>query len=96
MPSFLGAELSRIPLNLSYYAFDIFQKFVFCLALYTEVNLQTFVMIQCKTICHNYLCTKSFILVIVFQKIKYFHFSHSKNANYAEICKVGNLEADFQ
>ena len=26
-------------------AFDIFQKVVFCLTLFTEVNLQTFVMI---------------------------------------------------
>ena len=48
-------------------AVDIFQKVVFCLALYTEeMYLQTFVMIQCKTICRNYLCTKSFILIIVF------------------------------
>ena len=54
-------------LTVHYCAFDIFQKVVFCLALYTqEVNLQTFVMIQCKTICRNYLCTKSFILVIGF------------------------------
>ena len=30
----------------SYYAFNIFQKVIFCLALYTEeVNLQSFVMI---------------------------------------------------
>ena len=46
-------------------AFDIFQKVVFCLALYTELNLQTFVMIWCKTICRNYLCIK-IILVIGF------------------------------
>ena len=32
--------------TICYCAFDIFQKVVFCLALYTkEVNLQTFVMI---------------------------------------------------
>ena len=41
---------------------------------------------------------KSFILVISFQKIEYFYlFSIVKmNANYAEICRVGNLAADFQ
>ena len=33
--------------------------FFFCLAPYTEgLNLQTFVMISCKTICRKYLCTK--------------------------------------
>ena len=43
----------------AYYAFDIFQKVVFCLALYTEeVNLQTFVMIYCKTIRRNYYAQK--------------------------------------
>ena len=32
--------------DLIYYAFDIFQKVIFCLVLYTEeVNLQTFVTI---------------------------------------------------
>ena len=45
-----------------YCAFDIFQKVVFYLGLYTEeVNLQTFL----QTICRNYLRTKSFIVVIV-------------------------------
>ena len=35
-----------IPFNTIYCAFDIFQKVVFCLTLYTEeVNLQVFVMI---------------------------------------------------
>ena len=54
-----------------------FRKSFFCLALYTEeVNLQTFVMIICKTICRNYLCTKSFILVTGFKNI--FAFSRSK------------------
>ena len=50
-------------------------------ALYTEeVNLQTFVMIELKTICCNYLCTKIFILVIGFQKIEHFlFFPYSKN-----------------
>ena len=51
-----------------------------------------------------YLCAKSFNLVIVFffvfflKKNKYFHFFPivKFNANYAEICRVGNLEADFQ
>ena len=46
-----------------YCAFDIVQKVVFCLALYTaEVNLQNFIMIKCKTICRNYLCKKKIIL----------------------------------
>ena len=51
-----------------------------------------------QNICRNYLCTKSFILVIVFLKIKYFLlFPIVKMiANYAEILRVGNLEADFQ
>ena len=33
-----------------------------------------------------------------FKKIKYFHFLPilKMNANYAEICKVGNFEAAFQ
>ena len=43
---------------------------LFCLVLYTEINLQTFVLIQCKTICHKYLCTESFILFIGFLKKK--------------------------
>ena len=34
---------------------------------------------------------------LIFKKWNSFTFSHSKmNANYAEICRVGNLEADFQ
>ena len=56
-------------------------------------------MIKCKTICHNYLCTKSFILFIFKKKKKNqisLHFPVVKvNANNAEICKVGNLEEDF-
>ena len=69
--------------------------FFFGLSLYIEeVNLQTFGMIKC------YLCKKqkkSFIPVTGLKKIKYFHLSVVKmNANYAEICRVGKLEADFQ
>ena len=37
---------------------SFFFIFVFCLALYTEEVLQTFVMILCKIICRNYLCKK--------------------------------------
>ena len=35
---------------------------------------------------------------MVFKKIKYFHFFPivKMTANYAEICRVGNLESDFQ
>ena len=62
-----------------YSPFDIFQKVLFYLALYIEeVNLQTFSMIYCKTICHNYLCTKDFILMVLKQS-NIFTFSHSKN-----------------
>ena len=51
----------------AYLVFDIFQKVGFCLRLYTEeINLQTFVMIPCKTICRKYLITKCFILVVSF------------------------------
>ena len=41
---------------------------------------------------------KTFILDIGFQKYQIFLlFAKVKmNANYAEICRVGNLEADFQ
>ena len=34
-------------------AFDIFRKVVFCVVLYSEVNLQSFVMIKCKIFCSN-------------------------------------------
>ena len=38
--------LMSFPYEAIYCAFNIFQKFVFCLALYTEeINLQTFVII---------------------------------------------------
>ena len=86
-------------LERAYCAFNIFHKVNFCLAFYTEeVNEQTFVMIQCLTICQNYLCTISFVQVIGFYKMEYFHFFPivKMNANYAEISRVGNLEADFQ
>ena len=36
---------------------------------------------------------KKIILVIL--KIKYFHLIEKTNVNYAEICRIGNLEADF-
>ena len=39
----------------NYSPFDKFWKVFFCLVLYTEINLQTFSMILCKTICRNYL-----------------------------------------
>ena len=82
----------------NYCTFVIFQTVVVCLALSEEVNMQTFVMISRITICRNYLYTKSFILVIAFFLIKYFHFFLivKMNANYAEMCRLGNLEADFQ
>ena len=33
-----------------------------CMALYSELNLQIYVMIQCTIFCCNYVCTKYFIL----------------------------------
>ena len=47
---------------------------------------------------------KKFYSSLVFKKSNIFTFFHSKkdfsivkkNANYAEICRVGTLEADFQ
>ena len=81
-----------------------FQKIIFCLALYTEeANLQTFVMIECKTVCRNYLRSESFILVNVFFflfffKSNIFTFSDSKNECklYKKVCREYNLEAHFQ
>ena len=71
---------------MNYCSFNIFQ----------EVNLQTFVMVKCKSIyrtMHKKLYSGHWSL-----KIKYFHFFPivKINANYTEICRVGNLEADFQ
>ena len=80
--------------------FFVFLFFYLGLALYTEeVNLQTFVIILYKTICRNYVPMH-----------KHFYSSHwflnnqmfllfpivETNANYAEICRVGNLEVIFQ
>ena len=47
---------------------------------------------------YKYLCTKSFILVNVFLKNQRFSLFPivKMNVNYAEICREGNLEADFQ
>ena len=85
-----------------YCAFDIVQKGAFCLALYTEeVNLQTFIMIWCKAIYRNYLCTKSFILVIVFFVVFFFKsnmFAFSALVKWMQIMQksVGQVtEADF-
>ena len=50
-----------------------------------------------QNICRNYLCTKRFSLVISFKNKTFSLFPTVKmNANNAEICRVGNLEADFQ
>ena len=48
--------------------------------------------------CHNYLCTKSFILVIDVKKIKYFLLFPIVElaVNYAKIGWVGNFETGFQ
>ena len=69
--------------------FFFFFFFFFCLALYIEeVNLQTFVI----TIYAQKVLLQSFKknqIVSLFSIIK-------MNANHAEICIVGHLEADFQ
>ena len=51
-------------------SFSKYIVFFLCMGLYSEeVNVQNFVMIQCKIIiCHNYLCTKSFILLCSLDK----------------------------
>ena len=80
---------------------SMFQKvrvFACHFTLTEELNLQTFVMIQCKTFCCiNYLCIKSFILLNSFKIIR-FYFSHTKNGYklYAKIRRVGGLTAAFQ
>ena len=64
----LSAELAQRVLMVNhavYCAFDNFQKVIFCLALYTEeINLQNFVMISCKTLCHNYVQENLFQLFV--------------------------------
>ena len=61
------------------------------------MNLQAFVMIQCKTIYRNYLCTKSMILVIgLKKKIISFFPIEKMAAKYAKIDRVGSLDAGFQ
>ena len=70
-----------------------------CLVLFTEEFLQFFVMIECKTICCNYLMMhKKFYYRHWFLKNQIFSpFAIViMNANYAEICRVGNLEVGFQ
>ena len=53
-------------------------------------------MIKCKTICRNYLCTESYIPAFFFLNQVFSLFPIEKiKANYAEIGRVGNLEADF-
>ena len=57
----LKCQIKYLPTLLS----TSIREVVFSLELYTEgVNLQTFVLIYCKTICHNYLCTK-YVLSLV-------------------------------
>ena len=81
--------------------------FRFTALLFTDIRRHTLLTVcmavmyldECKTICRNYLCTKKFILVIVvfFLNQIFSLFPIVKmNSNYAEICRVGNLEADFQ
>ena len=78
---------------------------LFCLAFDTVVvNLQTFAMIKCKTICYNYILylmhKEFFILVIGYKKKKDQIFSFFPIVKIvecgAEICRVGTLKAGFQ
>ena len=73
--------------NIYVYAFDIFSESRFWLTLYIEeVKLQTFVMIQYETFCHNCLGAKRFILFIGLKKRIFSFFPIVKmTANYAEI-----------
>ena len=56
----------------------------------------------CPDLMKNHVVTiyaqKVLFLSFVFKKIKYYHFFPiaEMNANCAEMCRVGNLEADFQ
>ena len=70
----------------------------FCLALYTEeANLQTFVMIFCKTICWTTYAQKVLFWSLVFKKSNIFTFYHSKtDCKLCRISSVDNFEADFQ
>ena len=66
------------------------------MALYSEMNLKTFVMIQCKTLSRNYLCTNIFVFYSWFKKIEYIYFPIVKMvANHADIGKVGKMGAGF-
>ena len=54
-------------------------------------------MLWCKTICRNYVYTKSFNLLIGFKNLNIFIFTTVKMAaKYAEIARVGKLQADFK
>ena len=67
------------------------QKVGICLTLYTEeINLHPLAIICCKTICRNYVYTKSFILVTGLKKSNNFFFPKIKMAAYyAENGRVG-------
>ena len=54
-------------------------------------------MTKCQTVCRNYICTKTFILIIGLETIKNFiFFSRNKMAaNYAPIYSVSSLFAGF-
>ena len=65
------------------------------MALYTEVNWQTFVMINGKPFVVT--TSKKFYSKMIVLKTRYFHFPIVKMAaNYPEIGRVGKLEAGFQ
>ena len=85
--------------GLSKCAFEIFQKVIFCLAFYTEEVNENF--------CHDLM--QNHLLQLNVPMYKKFYSSHcfflknqifslfpivKMNANYAEICRVINLEAD--
>ena len=57
--------------------------------------MHTFIMIQCKTICRNTYAQKVYASIFLNQIFSLFPLV-KMNANYAEICRLGNLEANFQ
>ena len=63
-------------LYLNLYIFIHISESRYCVALYSEeVNLQTLFVVQWKSFWNNYLCSKSFILIVSLKKFQYFHFS---------------------
>ena len=85
----LSPRKSSIPLKAFYYIWvttllstSFGKSFFACKGTFCieKVNLQTFSKTECKTICSNYLFTRSFIPVIGLKKSNIFIFSKVKTA----------------